>query len=240
MTPGIIFEDAAFLVINKPWGITVNNAETTKNQETVQDYLVSNSKFLVSNKNPNDQNEQEFNSKAGIVHRLDKDTSGVLVVAKTPEAYLNLKLQFQNRQVEKKYLALVHGRVIPPAGVINLPIERNPFNRTKFGVFPNGREAVTAYETAQAFPKFTLLMVSPKTGRTHQIRVHLKHLGHPVVSDPVYGGRKQRREDLKFCPRLFLHAASLTLKHPQSGEVMTFTASLPDELQKVLNLLHGR
>jgi 23S rRNA pseudouridine1911/1915/1917 synthase len=225
----IIFEDESLLVVDKPWGITVNNAETTKNQETIQDWL--NSKFQIPN------SQTEFYEKSGIVHRLDKDTSGVLVIAKTPESYSKLKLPFQNRETIKKYYALVHGAVEPPSGTVNVPIGRNPFNRTRFGVFPGGREAETIYKAIQICRhtgmQFTLLEVQPKTGRTHQIRVHMKYINHPIVSDPIYGGRKQIREDLKFCPRLFLHAASLTIL----GK--TYESPLPADLQNVLNLFHG-
>ncbi|MEK7127241.1 MAG: RluA family pseudouridine synthase [Patescibacteria group bacterium] len=229
MNPKIIFEDENFLVIDKPYGITVNNAETNSNQKTIQKWIdtrQNKGRTLVST---------EFYEKSGIVHRLDKDTSGVLVIAKTESAYLNLKSQFQSRLAGKKYLALVHGIVDPAAGTINAPIERNPFNRMKFGIFPGGREAETRYKILTALKTFTLLEITPKTGRTHQIRVHMKYINHPIVSDPIYGGRKQNREDLKFCPRLFLHAQSLTIKHPITNELLTFTSPLPEELQKVLN-----
>lgn len=225
LSPKIIFENDDFLVIDKPYGITVNDAESNKNQETIQKWIntrQNKGSTLVST---------EFYEKSGIVHRLDKDTSGVLVIAKTEEAYLNLKSQFQNRTTVKKYFALVHGLVEPPTGTINAPIERNPFNRMQYGVFPGGREAITTYKSLTAFKSLTLLEVTPKTGRTHQIRVHLKYINHPIVSDPIYGGRKQIREDLKFCPRLFLHAASLTIL----GQ--TFESPLPDDLQNVLNLM---
>ena len=229
MNPKFIFEDENFLVIDKPYGITVNNAETNSNQKTIQKWIdtrQNKGRTLVST---------EFYEKSGIVHRLDKDTSGVLVIAKTESAYLNLKSQFQSRLAGKKYLALVHGIVDPAAGTINAPIERNPFNRMKFGIFPGGREAETRYKILTALKTFTLLEITPKTGRTHQIRVHMKYINHPIVSDPIYGGRKQNREDLKFCPRLFLHAQSLTIKHPITNELLTFTSPLPEELQKVLN-----
>lgn len=225
LSPQIIFENDDFLVIDKPYGITVNDAESNKNQETIQKWINTRQNkdlILVGT---------EFYEKSGIVHRLDKDTSGVLVIAKTEEAYLNLKSQFQNRTTVKKYLVLVHGVVEPPTGTINAPIERNPFNRMHYGVFPGGREATTSYRILGHYEKLTLLEVTPKTGRTHQIRVHMKYINHPIVSDPIYGGRKQLREDLKFCPRLFLHATHLEI----SG--YSFDSPLPDQLQKVLNLM---
>ncbi len=227
VAPTIIFEDAAILVIDKPYGVVVNRAETTK-EETIQDWILQCHSEVTAGIG-------EFFEKSGIVHRLDKDTSGVLVIAKTPDTYEKLKAQFQNREVTKKYLALVHGKVEPPEGVINVPIERSPFNRMQFGVFPGGREAVTSYKVIKLLSSYSLLEISPHTGRTHQIRVHLKYLGHPIVSDPIYGGRKQLRLDLKFCPRLFLHATSLKIKHPTTGEILEFKSALPEKLQKVLN-----
>lgn len=227
--PQIIFEDKSLLVINKPYGTIVNRADTTAKVETVQDFA---EKFIV--KSPTDE---EFNSRGGIVHRLDKDTSGVLVIAKTAESFQNLKTQFKERTTTKKYITLVHGKVEPASGTVDAPIERSPFNRMHFGIFPGGREAVTHYRTIKNLQlkgkdlgqnALTLLEVEPKTGRTHQIRVHMKYLGHTIVSDPIYGGRKQIREDLKWCPRLFLHAASLQIL----GK--TYTAPLPEELSKIV------
>lgn len=244
----VIFEDNSLLVIDKPSGIVVNRAETNK-ERTVQDWRES--KFPISlPRRPADnfpfpkETEREFVSRSGIVHRLDKDTSGLLVIARTPEAFENLKKQFKGREVTKKYLALVHGIVEPSSGTIKAPIERNPFNRKHFGIFPGGREAETAYKTISNF-KFliskevlplTYLEVSPKTGRTHQIRVHMKYINHPVVSDPIYGGRKQIKNDLSFCPRLFLHATYLKIKHPVTGEWLEFNSKLPEDLQKVLEM----
>lgn len=219
MTPKIIFEDSSILVIDKPSGLTVNQDETTKGQETVEEWV--------------NKRQNKGSTLVSIVHRLDKDTSGLLVMAKTPGALEKLQLQFKNREVVKKYLALVHGKVEPPEGIINAPIGRNPFNRTHFGVFPGGREAYTSYRTYKAYKTYTLLELNPKTGRTHQIRVHLKYLGYPIVSDPVYGGRKNLRADLKFCPRLFLHAAYLKIKHPETGKVLEFNSPLPADLNKV-------
>lgn len=172
-----------------------------------------------------------------LVHRLDKDTSGLLVVAKTLSIRENLQRQFKDRWVVKKYLALVHGKVEPDEGVINVPIGRNSFNRQYFGVFPGGREAETGYKIYENYNGFTLLELSPKTGRTHQIRVHLKYIGYPIVADPIYGGRKNLQADLKFCPRLFLHATYLKIKHPTSGAVREFNSPLSPDLTKVLELL---
>ncbi len=238
----IIFEDEWILAVDKPWGLVVNRSETTTRLQgsTLQDWAER--KFTIYNLqfSINDPIFNEFKQKSGIVHRLDKDTSGVLVIAKTIEAYKGLKVQFQGREVTKKYLALVHGKVEPAEGTINAPIERNPFNRKHFGVFPGGRLAETKYKLLKMLklPRLlSLLEIEPKTGRTHQIRVHMKYINHPVVSDPIYGGRKQCREDLMFCPRLFLHAQSLKIRHPETGEVKILEAELPDDLKKVLDLL---
>ena len=241
MDINIIFEDDSILVIDKPSGLTVNKAETTKGQETVQEWLLLRHPGV--RRVVQSRDEEEFQEKSGIVHRLDKDTSGVLIIAKTFEAYLKLKEQFQNRETEKKYIALVHGIVDPAVGTINAPIDRSPFNRTHFGIFSGGREAETTYKTMtscqRGSEKYTLLEVFPKTGRTHQIRVHMKYINHPIVADPIYGGRKQSKQDREFCPRLFLHAASLTLKHPKSGVNVTYTSDLPEALKNVINLLCG-
>lgn len=223
----VIYEDDNILVLEKPWGMVVNKADTTDNVVTLQAWV---EKYLKLT-------DLGIGGRAGIVHRLDKDTSGVIVVAKTEEAFYNLQAQFKNREVIKKYTALVHGKVVPESGVINAPIDRNPFNRERFGIFPGGREAITEYKTIQNFgDKFTLLELTPHTGRTHQIRVHMKHLGYPIVSDEFYAGRKQYREDSKWCPRQFLHASYLKIKL-LNGEYKEFKSELPEDLRKALDLL---
>jgi len=227
-SPQVIFEDETILVIDKPAGVVVNRAETTKNLETIEDWA----KSKVQNV-----------ERSGIVHRLDKDTSGLLLIAKTPESWEKLKSQFKDRTVVKKYLALVHGLVAPQEGTIDAPIERNPFNRKHFGVFPGGREAETQYKVLHNYQlpitnlQFSYLELTPHTGRTHQIRVHLKYINHPIVSDPIYGGRKNYQSDLKWCPRLFLHATYLQIHHPQNGELLEFNSPLPSDLQAVLDQL---
>lgn len=221
MTPKIIFEDNALLVLDKPSGLVVNRAETQK-EETLEDWLAGKIPGVL---------------RSGIVHRLDKDTSGLLVVAKTQEAMASLQAQFKGREVVKKYLALVHGKVTPESGTIDAPLARNPFNRMRFGVFPGGREAKTDYRVLRQFADLTYLELSPHTGRTHQIRVHLKYINHSIVSDSIYGGRKNYQADLSFCPRLFLHATFLQIKHPVSGERREFESPLPTDLQGVLDKL---
>jgi len=240
--PQILYEDEFLLVLNKPAGWVVNRSQTVK-KETLQDWLEKNFQFSVFSFQ---------NYRSGIVHRLDKNTSGVLVVAKKPEVFENLQRQFKERTVKKRYLVLVHGKVQPLEGVIRAPIARSPFDRKKFGVFLGGREAETKYRVISNFfrPKqrgkqisnsgkedFSLLEVEPKTGRTHQIRVHLKYLGYPVVADEFYAGRKTYRADKLWCPRQFLHACELSFTHPQSGKKVKFSASLSLDLKKALECL---
>lgn len=241
LIPQIIFEDDSFLVIDKPAGLTVNHSETTKNEETVQSWIEKNFDFPLA---------QDSFLRNGVVHRLDKETSGLLLIAKTKEAFENLQGQFKERKVKKTYLALVHGKVEPNEGVIEASISRSPFDRKKFGVFLGGREARTKYKTISNFQfllrqaqdpersrgtisneKFTLLELFPETGRTHQIRVHLKFIGYSVVGDEKYAGRKTARQDRQWCPRQFLHAAGLSFNHPVSGEKIELASELPSDLR---------
>ena len=232
MEPEVIFEDDSILILDKPAGWIVNDAITVGAQPTVQGWLRRNFQFPISN----------FQTlRNGIVHRLDKETSGVMVVAKTKKAFENLQAQFKAREVSKTYTALVHGKVGFEKGVIKAPIGRLPWNRIRFGVLPGGREAETTYRVKSYYKKdgenFTLLELKPKTGRTHQIRVHLKHLSHPVVSDEFYAGRKTSRVDRTWCPRLFLHASGITFSHPKTGKKTSFKSELPTDLNKALNSL---
>lgn len=151
-------------------------------------------------------------------HRLDKDTSGLLIFAKTREALENLQRQFKERKVKKGYLALVHGKVGPRSGIINKPLGRNPKETKKFAIVEGGRESVTEYSVKKRLENYTLLGLTPLSGRTHQIRVHLKSIGHPVVGDRLYASRRQQKEDEKFCERQFLHAYRLGFEHPRTGE----------------------
>ena len=249
MEPTVIFEDDELLVINKPAGMIVNRADTTKDVKTVQEWIqeygiqkgfwTSQNDVILGSEAPP---ESDFYNRAGIVHRLDKETSGLLIVAKTPTAFENLQGQFKERIVKKKYIALAHGEVKPSEGEINVTVGRLPWNRKRFGVVPGGRESFTNYKvlgikysvSGSKKEPLTLLELSPLTGRTHQIRVHLKYLGFPIVSDELYAGRKQARGDRKWCERLFLHAAEIVFQHPKSGEMVTFESKLPDDLQNVI------
>lgn len=231
MEPKVIFEDSELFVLEKPAGWIVNEAQTTKDQKVVQEWLRGRSYPL----------SQETTKRSGIVHRLDKETSGILLVAKTDEAFENLQRQFKERKIEKTYTALAHGRVEPKEGNIEVPVGRLPWRRDRFGVLPGGRESKTSYKVIGYFRKdgedFSLIEVKPKTGRTHQIRIHLKYLGHPVVSDDFYAGRKTARRDRTWCPRLFLHAGGIEFIHPKKAKKVSFKSSLPLDLGEVLEKL---
>lgn len=222
----IIFEDASLCVINKPSGVVVNEAESQRGA-TVQAWFAP--KITTTG-------TDEFHAKGGIVHRLDKDTSGVMVLAKTPESYLVLKQQFLERTTLKKYVALVHGKFTEKEGVITAPIMRHPKNRFKFTIGGDlDRSAITDWKVLQEIGENTLVELTPHTGRTHQLRVHLQSINHPIVSDPIYGFAKRVQDDLAWCPRLFLHAKFLELTHPDTGKKVSYSAPLPENLE---NLLH--
>ena len=232
--PEIIFEDENLLLINKPYGLVVNNAQSVRS-ETVQDWFTNKMQWPKGS-----ETQSEFFQKGGVVHRLDKDTSGVMVLAKNEDTYEKLKKQFLERTTQKTYLALVHGEMPQEEGIISAPIDRHPKDSHKFAVSDNlSRTAITEWKVLKVLSAkgqvLSLLELSPHTGRTHQLRVHMQHLHHPIVSDPIYGWKKSLKDDLKFCPRLFLHAKSLEFVHPQSVERVKFAAPLPDQLQ---NLLH--
>lgn len=227
MEPKIIFEDADLLVLDKPSGMVVNRCESQK-MPTLQDWLQEKGIGLKIDRN-------------GIVHRLDKETSGLILVAKSSEAMINLQQQFKDRRIEKEYVTLAHGKVRPEKGEINAPITRNPFNRQRFGVFVGGRISMTQYTVLANFElkkeSFSYILVKPKTGRTHQIRVHFKYLGYPVVSDELYGGRKTVRRDRQWCPRLWLQAIGISFIHPVKLNKLQFKTNLSEDLRLSLNKL---
>ena len=183
-------------------------------------------------------------ARPGIVHRLDKGTSGLMVVAKTESAHDHLADQFRAREVFKSYVALVHGQIKKQTDLIDQPIARDPRNRTRMAVVRGGRPALSIYKVRRRFERFTLLDVELKTGRTHQIRVHLAWLKHPVVGDEVYGGGRDKtvpdtriRTQIAKLGRQFLHAERLKFRHPRTSEEVSFTASLPSELAELFDLL---
>lgn len=182
----------------------------------------------------------------GIVHRLDRDTSGVMVVARTPAAYARLSRAFAAREVDKRYLAIVYGAPSPPTGRIDAPIGRHPTRRKEMTVRMDGRPARTGYRTLGSAAGISLLELDLETGRTHQIRVHLKHLGHPLVGDPVYGEARWKglprplQATLRDFPRPALHAWRLTFAHPATGERLTFEAPVPQDMRTLWEEATGR
>jgi len=242
MTPVILYQDDDILVLNKPSGMVVNRAESVKG-ETVEEWIEKNSEFRIQNSECIEKDENsEFISRAGIVHRIDKETSGILLVAKNPAAFIKLQRQFKEHEVKKTYLALVHG-TMSEEGEIRAPVGRLPWNRERFGIVPGGKESVTRFKRIQNSEfriqnnriPLSLVEVYPETGRTHQIRVHFKYLGHPLVGDYLYAGRKQSREDRMWAPRVMLHAWKMTFAHPRTGKPLAYEAPIPDDMKRIIN-----
>lgn len=229
----VVYEDEDLIVIDKPAGMVVHPGAGVESG-TLANALV-----------------YHFNSlsgvaghiRPGIVHRIDKDTSGLLVIAKNDVAHEKLSDQFRDREVFKQYTALVYGRVTADRGEIEARLGRGPHNRTRMTVLRGdaGRAAHTIYDVATRYQEFTLLNVQIKTGRTHQIRVHLAHIGHPVVGDGTYGGGRENsirnastRRAIHLLGRHFLHSTELAFNHPSTGERLMFTSQLPVELAALL------
>jgi 23S rRNA pseudouridine1911/1915/1917 synthase len=230
----IIYEDDAIVVVNKPAGLVVHPAAGVP-AGTLANALAFHFKNLPQGSGA---------TRPGIVHRLDRDTSGLIVAAKTEEARENLSGQFRAREVVKYYVALVHGATKEERGRVEEPVGRDPRHRTRMAVTRNGRHALSLWRVRRRFTRFTLLDVEIKTGRTHQIRVHLAWMKHPVVGDEVYGaGRDKQIVDPKVraavarLDRQFLHAERLGLRHPRTGEFMKFRAPHPPDLEAVLAAL---
>jgi 23S rRNA pseudouridine1911/1915/1917 synthase len=223
----VVYEDEDLAVIEKPAGLSVHPGAGT-GVETMVHALLYRFKNLSS---------AGGETRPGIVHRLDKWTSGLLVVAKNDEAHVRLSRAFQERAVQKRYVALVHGKMAKPSGEISLNIARHPRQRTRMSVQKGrGRAAFSSYRTIEEIRGFSLLDVEIKTGRTHQIRVHLNAIGHPVVGDNVYGETRYAEFVKKFgVPgRYFLHAAELRFAHPRTGEMLSFRSPLPEDLENLL------
>lgn len=236
----ILYEDSDIYIVDKPSGIVVNRADTQKNIETLQDFA---EKMLKSEGLFDPSAQSDFTSRAGIVHRLDKETSGVLILTKNENSFKALQLQFKEGSVEKTYITLVHGRVIQAEGEINAPIGRLPWDRTKFGILPMGRESKTLYKKIEEYfyPNsqdiLSLVEVYPRTGRTHQIRVHFRYIGNPLFGDSTYGGRKNSTKDRKLLPRHFLHAKKIIFTQPTLKKRISVEAPLSSDLSTFLNTL---
>ncbi len=230
----VVYYDQDVIVVNKPPGLVVHPGAGNP-RGTLVNALLYHFK------------DWDINGyvRPGIVHRLDKDTSGVMIVARNEKAQKVLVEQFKKRMVKKSYIALVVGQ-IPEEGVIDEPIGRDPKNRIRFSVnYEHGKEAVTEWRLLRYFGEVSLIKVFPRTGRTHQIRVHMAHIGHPLVGDEVYGGVRKvkkisderiRRILLSF-PRHALHAGSIKFRHPATGEVMEFEVPLPEDFSSLLKKL---
>ncbi|KTD34149.1 uracil hydrolyase [Legionella moravica] len=227
----IIYEDEDVLVLNKPAGLVVHPGAGNK-EHTLVNALLHHASDL------------QHLPRAGIVHRLDKDTTGLLIVAKSLMAHTSLIRQMQARDIKRNYITLVLGHVIS-GGTIDTGFGRHPRNRLKMAVTGQGRQAITHYAIKKHYNDFTLLDVSLMTGRTHQIRVHLAHINHPVVGDQLYNGRikfplnanDQLRMQLQQFKRQALHACSITFRHPKTEEELTFKAPMPDDFKLLLETL---
>jgi len=214
----ILYEDDDLLVIDKPPGLTVHPAPGHPSHTLINAVL---SHF------PHLADISDY-LRPGVVHRLDKDTSGVMLVAKNSVAQINLAEQFKAHSVVKVYLVLVKGHLTPENGIIEAPIGRDPRNRKRMAVVTRGREARTEYQVVRYIDDFTLLEIRPETGRTHQIRVHLSAIGYPVVGDTMYGVKSA------VLSRQFIHASRLGFKSPSTGEYVEFTSELPADLEQAL------
>ncbi|CAM3018608.1 uracil hydrolyase [Legionella steigerwaltii] len=227
----IVYEDEDILVLNKPANMVVHPGAGNK-EHTLVNALLHHAPSL------------QHLPRAGIIHRLDKDTTGLLVVAKTLPAHTSLIRQMQAREIQRHYITLVQGHIIS-GGTIDTGFGRHPRNRLKMTVQEQGRQAITHYSVKKQYQDFTLLDVNLMTGRTHQIRVHLSYINHPVVGDPLYGGRmrfpahatEELRTLLQDFKRQALHARTLSFHHPKTENEMTFMAPIPDDFQLLLNTL---
>ena len=236
----ILYEDEYLIVVNKQAGLVVHPAPGHYTG-TLVNGLLYHCQGLVGIGDK---------LRPGIVHRLDKDTSGALIVAKNDAAHHNISRQFKSRKIAKEYLALVHGEMESESGTVSLPVGRHPVNRKKMSIVSRkGRAAETSWQVRERFNGATLLKVNLKTGRTHQIRVHCAAINHPVIGDSVYGGRraithlfkgKDGSNLIKTVPRQMLHAWRLRFTHPVSEKTMTFEAAIPRDMEELINALRDK
>ena len=221
----IIYEDHDILIINKPSGLVVHPGSGNKKGTLVNALLAH-------------DNDLGFLPRAGIVHRLDKDTSGLMVVSKTELSYMNLIEQLKKRSVKRTYLAMVVGEPVS-SRIIDEPIGRHPKIRTRQAITKKGKEAITRFSKLESFNGYSLLRVNLETGRTHQIRVHLSHIGYPIIGDPVYGNRnkfssgtdERMKRIISGFKRQALHAEEIELLHPSSNEILSFKIEMPSDMQ---------
>lgn len=223
----IVYEDEYLLVVNKPRGMIVHPAPGILSG-TLVNALMYHCKDGLSGINGV--------KRPGIVHRIDKDTTGLLVVAKTDEAHNGLTLQWHEKKPHRKYVTLVNGNLKDDAGIINKPIARSPKDRKKMDIVYGGREAVTHFKVLERFSEYTFAECVLKTGRTHQIRVHMKSINHSIVGDKVYGIKKEK---FSLSGQL-LHAKTLGFTHPVTGEEMSFDSEIPEDFQKILDFLRKK
>ena len=227
----IIFEDESLLIVNKPAGLVVHPA-------------VGNWSGTLLNALLNHDSSLDTLPRAGIVHRIDKETSGLLMIAKTLQAHNSLTQQLQDREINREYLAITRGRMTA-GGTVDEPIARHPTDRKRYAVRESGKDSVTHYRVERRFTRHTFIQVKLETGRTHQIRVHMSHIRYPLVGDQVYGGRFQMpagcsewlEKELRSFKRQALHAAKLGLKHPLTHEYCEWVQPLPDDMTRLLAAL---
>lgn len=223
----IVYEDSDVIIVNKPQGLCVHPAPGNESGTLVNGLVYHCGDELSA-----------INGviRPGIVHRIDKDTSGLLIVAKNNEAHLKLSEQLKERKAMRKYVALVNGNIKEDSGTINKPIGRNPSDRKKMAVVFGGREAVTHFNVLERFVQYTLVECILETGRTHQIRVHMASIGHSIVGDPLYGIKKEKFN----LNGQLLHAKTIGFVHPRTGKMMEFTSDIPEYFENVLEKLRKR
>ncbi|HAU98900.1 MAG: Pseudouridine synthase [Microgenomates group bacterium GW2011_GWF2_45_18] len=245
LAPKILFENELLLVIEKPAGVVVNRASTVR-EETIQDWCERREWFP---KQVETEEGAVYQQRSGMAHRIDRDTSGCLLIAKNPTTLFALMKQFQDRTVHKEYLALVHGVFGARAGTIALPLARSQTNRQSYTVDPSGKVSETDYVVMKEYavsPEQTegigdaglsYVRVMPRTGRTHQIRAHMKYLHHPLVSDVFYGSGRRLQNDLLWCPRLFLHAEKIEFINPETKQRVQVVCELAEDLRRVMEVV---
>lgn len=219
----VLYEDEDCVVIHKPVGLLTHSKGAFNPEPSVATWLHGRIKDEVLL----DQDKNSLNNRAGIVHRLDRATSGVMICAKTPAALAWLQKQFAQRKAKKTYMAIIVGDMEPEEAIIDMPIERNPKAPATFRVGGQGKSAITQYKVTAKNETYALVELKPTTGRTHQLRVHLHHVGHPIVGDPLYGGRS--------ADRMYLHAESLEITIPKNSERKIFTAPTPQEFSALVH-----